>query len=174
MDTKILPPGQPNPKFLTLTVLSPSSKSDLAPPVITTNESNNVYTLPLGNTIVTPLFNELYLHPINFGPKNIPVVTDNKRIIPENIEKWSTQNKIIKPKSAAQSPIKPTSKKTSSPSTEKVRKKQFIEIDLLYGDIDRMLVLLRFCYPQLNNVPEHELREEIEKFLKYLTRNRYL
>ena len=78
-----------------------------------------------------PLFNELYLQPIAFEPKRPPNIIDNKQVIRINIEEWSTQNKIIKPA--------PQIKK---PNNEKVQNKQFIEIDLLYGDVDRMLVLL--------------------------------
>lgn len=147
MDSPILSSGQSNSKFLTLSVLPPSTPINQDP----------------------PLFNELYLHPIPFEPNKPPDFIEPKRVIPVTIDEWSTQNKIVKPKPTTQN-VKLTPKNPNTP--KKVEKKQFIEIDLLYGDIDRMLVLLRFCYPQLNTVPEHELRDEIEKFLKHLTRNR--
>ena len=144
MDSPILSSGQSNSKFLTLSVL-PQPQA----------------VLPIKTNLETPLFNELYLDTVSFETKIHHNILDPKRIIPVNIDEWSTQNKIIKPK-AVEANVKP-------PAKEKVAKKQFIEIDLLYGDVDRMLVLLRFCYPQLNDVPENELRDEIDKFLKHLT-----
>ena len=53
---------------------------------------------------------------------------------------------------------------------QKSQNKQFIEIDTLLGDVNRVLTLLKFCYPQLNNVPEDELCDEIDKFLKHIVR----
>lgn len=156
MHAPILPSGQSNSKFLTLSVL-PKPHPSL--PIINNGNDN----------LEPPLFNELYLQPIAFEPKKPPNIIDNKRVIPINIEEWSTQNKIVKPVPQTIKPLPSSGKKSTK---EKVQKKQFIEIDLLYGDVDRMLVLLRFCYPQLNNVPEHELRNEIGNFLKHLTRNR--
>ena len=153
MYAPIIASGQSNSKFLTLSVLP---KTQPLLPVINTDYVNKE----------SPLFNELYLSPIDFEPKKPPNIIDNKRVIPTNIEEWSTQNKLIKPVPQLKKPIPQKQKK------EKAPKKQFIEIDLLYGDVDRMLILLRFCYPQLNNIPEDELRNEIGTFLKHLTRNR--
>jgi hypothetical protein len=154
--------GQSGQKFLTLNVVSNQQQGLV---------SKNVEFMK-GRDIKEDesLFNELYIEPIELEPKKPPDII-NKRIIPVNIEEWSTQNKVVRPlvKKSIESP---GIRKKPITSPEKVKKKQFIEIDLLYGDVERFLFLLKVCYPQLNDVPESELRDEIEKFLKYLTRSR--
>lgn len=92
------------------------------------------------------------------------------RKIPDNVDQWCLKNKITTTDKLKKIELHNKSNNRITTTKIKCKKKQFIEIDILYGDIDRMLILLKFCYPQLNNVPENNIRNEIEKFLKHLSK----
>jgi hypothetical protein len=164
------------------------------------DQKNQVMSLKINNMVKKdvdqlPLFNEFYMPTISFDDQispqgNIikqlgspliqtteePKITnglDNKRIIPGNIVEWAAQNRVTKsiPLHSKQLVKKPTKQ---AKSEKNIANKQFIEIDRLLSDIDRMLVLIRSCYPLLNNVPDQILRSEIDVFTKHITRYRGL
>src|SRR5690606_35633223 len=85
------------------------------------------------------------------------------RKIPDNIDEWLIQNKIIKQNNTNKGKHNPSTKTNTKREKRKLNNdnKQFIEIDLLYGDVERLLILLKFCYPQLSEISEEELRDEI-------------
>lgn len=164
-------------KFLTLNVVQEETLSiSKSAPIVTLNlisDSEHIQPISSNGTNHETLFNELYLQPINFDPKPPDkqyIDNEKKRVIPPNIEEWSIQNKLVRPTPTHKSKSKP--KKFGISIAEKSKKKQFIEIDLLYGDVERMLILLQVCYPQLKELPDKEVRAEIEIFLKHITRPR--
>lgn len=132
-------------KPITLTILpQPVTPLVLGPVPINVSGSTGRYSPPV-NTTPIPNFNHVPTMPI-VAPQQMSLEEKEQRRLAKQRERTNRYRDKTKP---------------------------YIELANIPSEKDKIIALLKLCYPELSNVPELVIEQEVLLFIQTIRRNRY-